>query len=171
MISTEGPVLWLAPRHRTMTPGVDGNSPGLRALVTAHRRGTARDLGKPGRDSIRLVARLELEGCRPGGSRPVGFDTEDHTLDRVARTVPGAGKDEHELAAAVKVGAFTPEEAAFRDEGEGCCPRGVGPLIALFLRWDRRRRRGRRRWFAPAIERARRRRSRERAAQGELDAT
>ena len=133
MISTEGPVLWLAPGTATMTPGVDGNLARdwhTRGWSPLHRRWHGDGiliLGKPGRaHSIRLVWRdwsfegwyVNLEAVWQPAR--LGFDTEDHTLDLwVASDGSWRWKDEHELAAAVKVGAFTLEEAAaFRDEGE-----------------------------------------------------
>jgi hypothetical protein len=51
---------------------------------------------------------------------PLGFDTEDHTLDIwIESDGAWTWKDEHELAVAVGLGVFSPEQAAeFRREGE-----------------------------------------------------
>lgn len=57
---------------------------------------------------------------RPLERTPIGFDTTDHALDLLVRADgTWVWKDEDELAEAVRLGLFTPEQAsAFRAEGE-----------------------------------------------------
>jgi hypothetical protein len=57
---------------------------------------------------------------RPLERTPIGFDTTDHVLDLLVRADgTWTWKDEEELAEAVHLGLFTPDQAAaFRAEGE-----------------------------------------------------
>lgn len=61
---------------------------------------------------------------------PLGYDSEDHTLDIwVERPRSWQWKDEHELEAAIKVGYYTPAEgAAIRAEG--------ARVVERIERWD-----------------------------------
>ena len=88
---------------------------------------------------------------------PLGYDSEDHTLDIwVERPREWEWKDEHELEAAVAVGYYTPEQAAeiraegervvarieswdspFSDGWENWQPDGDWPLPELPADWDR----------------------------------
>jgi hypothetical protein len=71
---------------------------------------------------------------------PTGFDTADHVLDiAVAPDRSWRWKDEHELAEAVRIGRFSPDEAAaIRATGEAVIPRieaGAWPFEDSLSGW------------------------------------
>jgi uncharacterized protein len=138
-VSTDGSlVLWLPPGAPVMRPGIGGR---FVREVSLEERYTlpwspiprpwegdgALILGRPGR--AHAIWLLWDGGAFAGWyvnleavwhPTRLGFDSEDHTLDLwIESDGSWHWKDEDELAVAVEVGFFTPEQAAeFRAEGE-----------------------------------------------------
>lgn len=134
----EGLVLWVPPGAPAIRPGIDGRYVRDVSLEDAYTLPRSPILRPWEGDGLLIVGRpaqahsiwlIRDEGAFAGWyvnleaawqpSR-YGFDTEDHTLDLwVESNGAWKWKDEHELAVAVDVGFFTPEQAAeFRAEGE-----------------------------------------------------
>ena len=138
LISTEGPVLWLASGTPVMWPAIDGRP--VREMPPEDRQPVRSEaverpwtgdgvliVGRPGRahaiwlfwDAGRFAGwYVNLED--PWRPSRLGFDTEDHELDLwIASDGSWRWKDEHDLEVGVERGYFTREQAtAFRVEGE-----------------------------------------------------
>ena len=167
VVSTDGPVAWVAPGTPVQWPGVGGRMIREASLEERfrgpwHSVGLAWQgdgvliVGRPGRAHSIWLFRgesgwyVQLE--QPWHPWRLGFDTEDHALDVLAQ--PDGSwywKDEDELETAVQVGFFTPDQAAaIRGEGEAVVaewpfptgwedwrPDPTWPLPALPDDWDR----------------------------------